>query len=344
MYARLVVQSTNTTSTLTSCIRDICRLVTSASPSTANIGSYGYDAASSVVLDATPAGWTYVGGTSASDRPSIAAGTTQTAFSSSTVFTMAIKAPMADYPTRWKYAALTQTSTASSGGYNYTGALLGCVSATSAAALTSPSVYEQSGTGSTDLLTYSCPAFTAGAVHHLIATPRGIVIVQEGAGFCGVVEMTTSDVNNFYGTAAFAAFWNPAGGTSSTTLTGPNALGNVFGVQTFDVTDPNNATYYGVYDSTVGGTTNGSNAYQNTAVRAMTQDASGMPQYMVSPVYIHNHLIGHPVQYVTGVFPMYWCKSSLGSTGDTVLIGTDEYTYFHCGANTAGYGLLMKTN
>jgi hypothetical protein len=53
---------------------------------------------------------------------------------------------------------------------------------------------------------------------------------------------------------------------------------------------------------------------------------------------------GYPVQYVTGVVPVYWCKAGLGTTGDTVNIGGDYYTYFNCGASGGTFGLLMKTS
>ena len=69
MYAKLVVG--NAAINGYRAMRDIGRLITSASPSVSLLEAYSQS--SSVIIDSTPAGWTYVGSNFAGDRPSIAA-------------------------------------------------------------------------------------------------------------------------------------------------------------------------------------------------------------------------------------------------------------------------------
>jgi len=69
VYAKLVTGSTPIYAL--NAMRDIGRLITSTAPSTANL--LAFSTTSSYIIDATPAGWTYVGSTNANDRPTICA-------------------------------------------------------------------------------------------------------------------------------------------------------------------------------------------------------------------------------------------------------------------------------
>jgi hypothetical protein len=161
-----------------------------------------------------------------------------------------------------------------------------------------------------------------------------------------VWETTTTDATTFYGQAPFIQYEHcPSSSTTASAVVGAStgATSAFVFADAFNVTDVNTSTNYGAVDITGAGARNLQNLAQTTSgARAMSIDASNNPKYQISPVWYHLHWLGHPAQYVTGVVPIYWCKANLGSTGDSVLIGTDEYTYFNCGSTT--YGVLMKTS
>jgi hypothetical protein len=340
MYAKLVVGASNVN--IYQIIRDICRLITSANPSVSNLSGQGFSTTSSAILDNTPAGWTYVGSNKATDQPTIGGGGADATFNTTTSQTWACSAPMSNNSARLKYAVFSQNTIAAAA--PNTGVMYGAQNVTALGVVTGPGTYFYSATAVAGVTTQAIPTGQAGAVLHLVATPRGIVIVREGIGCAAVLETTSTDVHEFYNIPAYVSIWNSSGGTWGINTTGATTRTDAFAVNSFGITDPNTGTYYAVHESTGAGTLNVFSIFQNGAARAMSQDVSGLPQYNISPVYLHNHLIGYPVQYISGVFPIYWCKSAIGSTGDTLMVGGVEYTFFNCGNIAAGYGLLMQTS
>lgn len=342
MYAKLVVGGTAISAV--AAIRDIGRLLVATSGNVTTSLLSTFSTSSSVILDATPAGWTYVGSTNSQDRPTIGVvGTTYTQTASSPN-NLCFSAPCLEGDTL-KYIALTVGYTTSTTD-NYI-ALTGAVSATSLGVLTNEGPRSFSG-GVTNSTTANLISMAAGTILHVIATQRGCTIIIENAGLVAVWESTMSDVNRFYNTAPFIQYAHPVSSyvnfnlnvAPASNLSSTNAFATAFAV-----TDVNTGTYYGTYDiSNTSSTTPKSNIYflcQNDITsRKNSIDSVGNPRYQITPVLYSNYLLGHPIQYVTGVVSIYWTKPSLGNTGDTVMIGTEPYTYFNCGT---GFSVIMKT-
>jgi len=342
MYAKLVVGGTAITAI--AAIRDIGRLLvaTSGNVTTSLLGSFS--TSSSVILDATPAGWTYVGSTNSQDRPTIGVvGTTYTQTASSPN-NLCFSAPCLEGNTL-KYIALTV-------GYynsilNPSFALTGAVSATSLGVLTNEGP-RSFATSTTAPSTSSLINVTAGEVLHVIATQRGCTIVSENVGLVAVWESTMSDVNRYYSTAPFIQYTHTKsqyGIFSSIVIPSSSSMGGTNAFATaFAITDVNTGTYYGTYDISSTGGSYLANVYflcqTDTTSRKNSIDSVGNPRYQITPVLYSNSLVGHPIQYVTGVVSIYWTKPSLGNTGDTVMVGTEPYTYFNCGT---GFSVIMKT-
>jgi hypothetical protein len=121
MYVKLVVGAAQIN--VQGAMRDIARLITATTPSLSLLGAFS--SASSVIVDATPAGWTYVGSNNAADQPSIAG----TAASLLTVgqVNYCFSSPMLNNSNLLKYAVLTNNTTAAAytmtnTGFNLTGA------------------------------------------------------------------------------------------------------------------------------------------------------------------------------------------------------------------------------
>lgn len=338
MYAKLVVGASN--GNIYQGIRDICRLITSAAPSISDLSGQGFSTTASAIIDPTPAGWTYVGSTKATDQPSIGSGAADATFNVTTPQYWACSAPMADYPSRLKYAVFGQNSNQSA--YSYSGTLFGAASVTALGVVTSPSYYYYSTASTPAIATNACPIMTANTTLHLVATPRGVVVVREGSGFNGVLEMSSTTANDFYNQPAFCAFSMPGMSTNLLNATGAGT-GTGSAVNALNLTNVNTGAALGAYSVNQGNLVNSFTALQNGTVRAMSQDSAGLPKYSITPVYIHNTFIGYPVQFISGIFPIYWCKSDLGSTGDTVTINGNLYTFFNCGSGS-NTGLLMATS
>lgn len=342
MYAKLVVGGTNITAI--AAIRDIGRLLvaTSGNVTTSLLGSFS--TSSSVILDATPAGWTYVGSTNSQDRPTIGVvGTTYTQ-TANTPSNLCFSAPCLEGNTL-KYIAL------SIGYYNSTVntsfALTGAVSATSLGVLTNEGP-RSFATSTAPPSTSSLVNVTAGEILHVIATQRGCTIVSENVGLTAVWESSMSDVNRYYSTAPFIQYthtksqytsFNAIVIPSSSSMTSVSSFATAFAI-----TDVNTGTYYGTYDISNTASARDTNAYFLCQVDILNRknsiDSLGNPKYQITPVLYSNYLVGHPVQYVTGVVSIYWTKPGLGNTGDTVMVGAESYTYFNCGT---GFGIIMKT-
>lgn len=351
MYAKLVVGN-SVDGNVYQCIRDICRLLTSQNPSINDLSGQGFNIAASAVLDNTPAGWTYVGSSKPTDTPTIGAGSTDAAFVA-TYYNWALSAPMQDDSSKLKYALFTQAFSGATTGTPYRSmfSLTGAEFVTANGVATNEGYRQCSGTAGTSI-SNSTLHFGIGSVIHLIANQRHITVVQEGKGMMALWETTNTDVHTFYNKAAFVTYFHPTSSVTSVNLISSTVVPNtsttlntsIAGIA-FAVTNPNNGTFYGTFDLSVSGTMNLQNFFQcSGASRANSIDSVGNPKYQISPVFVHASTIGYPVQYISGIVPIYWCRSGLGSTGDTVDIDGDSYVYFNAGASGTAYGVLLKTS
>jgi hypothetical protein len=343
MYARLVVGTTSISPILA--MRDIGRLITAESPSTDLLG--GFNASSSVILDDTPAGWTYVGSVAASDRPNIADKTAVPGYTNDTHWNLAFSAPTEEDETILKYAILNMTFR-NAGATNVQFALTGAQSVTDQGVATNegPRGISASNEGAQELssMTMRCQA---GDVIHLIANPRHLTIINENRGLSAIWETSNTDVHRFFGTAPFVQYCHALSSSLTrepivvpTTFTTSRAASILPAV--FAVTDVNAGTFFGTYDVTRGLTTNLHYFAQNhvdSRQNSITQN--GLPRYQINPVFFQAGNIGYPTQYISGVVPIFWTSATLGSTGDNVDVAGDTYTYFNCGT---GFGVIMKTD
>lgn len=349
MYAKLVVGPSNITAIRA--MRDIGRLITSDSPSTALIT--GFDAASSVILDNTPAGWTYVGGVNVNDQPSIAAvgssidTTYPHGYANDQHFNLAFSAPCLNNESRLKYAVLSIAWRGSSVNA-YTFALTAAASVTALGVATNegPRPFSNAieGIGEINPLT---PWSAANQILHVIASPRHITIIQEGRGLCAVWEASNTDVHDFYNRAPVVQYTHAQSSATTrfalgvpTAFTTTQAAGwMAIGI---GITNVNTGAFYGTYDITETATANLGNLGQaSTTYRNNSINASGSPKYQIGPVYFQIGEMGYPTQFITGVVPIYWTKGNIGSTGDTIDVNGDTYTFFNCGS---GFGVIMKTD
>lgn len=344
MYAKLVVGGTSVSAYRA--MRDIGRLLVSATPSISLLEAYS--TSSSVVIDNTPAGWSYVGSNFAGDQPTIAAigaaiNTTNGVFPN-----LAFSAPCLDGST--KYAVLTSNhfvATAATYG-TLTGAEsvsnLGVCVNEGARSYTTSTADTQS-----ERDVHSIRLGLAGAIIHVIANARHITIIEEGRGVQAVWEMSSTSVNKFYNTAPFVQY--------SHSITSNYLVGNIVvptGISTtssasilhtcFAITNPNTGITYGTYEPTLA-VVNTPSANVGYFVRVSANglqngiSETGLPLYNILPIILSNDRHGHPSQYISGIVPVYFCGAGIGSSGDTVDINGDTYYYFNSGT---GYGLLMK--
>lgn len=345
MYAKLVVGGTAVPAQLA--MRDIVRLITSSSPSTSLLG--GFSTSSSVIIDATPAGWTYVGSNNAADQPTLA-GTGATGYvTAGSQSNLVVSAPCLE-GSALKYAALSQMWLSTMSTANNYFALTSATGSTNLGVLTNEGPrYWVAGASQTTYGVYNyCQGATAGAIIHLVANPRHITIVQEGRGMAAVWEMSMTDANRFYGTAPIAQYSHgDSTNSGQSTIIIPTNSGTTARTGSImtainGITDVNTGTYYGTYDVTISSAINVGNWIQNrTDFRKNSITSTGGPAYQVSPIWLQAGPLGHPAQSITGVSPVYWTSGSIGSTGDTLIIAGDSYTYFNAGA---GFGLAMMTS
>lgn len=357
MYAKLVTPAA--ASSTWYFIRDIIRLVTSATPSTSLL--YAFNSSSSVIVDSTPAGWTYVGSNLAADQG--AAPTTSTSdyvASTTPVYLWAISAPCLE-GSALKYVTFSPASpavTAPTTANSY-------INMTAARSVTSLGVATNEGircysTSSTTFTGVSISAMlmSGGLTVHLIATPRGITLIAENMGLHGVWETSMTDPHRFYSTAPVCVWQN---GNMTGASTGKNAIlasvipqigavqnSNTFASCVMNITDVNTGTVYGPVEPitgtlSTGYVTNTENwmTAGGALMRANSITTTGTPVYQVGPIYVQPGQYGYPTMYVTGVYNAYWCKPGLGNSGDTVLVNGNYYTYFNSGVMV---GFLAQTS
>ena len=348
MYAKLVVGSSALHAVRA--MRDIGRLITSTSPSTSLLS--GFNVASSIIVDATAAGWTYVGSNNSNDRPSIAAigasadTTSPYGLTADVAYNLCFSAPAADTG-YLKYAVLNTVWQSTSATNTYF-ALTGADSATSLGVVTNegPRRFFSSAQGNGEGATVST-RLSAGDIIHLIATPRHITIINENRGISAVWETSNTDVHSFYSKPPFIQYnhcdssiftregiTSPLVQTTTRTATVMTAVFSHVNVVTGVVS--------GTRDVTQGGITNTQFLYQTAAtLRNNSMTATGIPVYQVNPVFFQDGLGGYPTQYVSGTVPIYWTASGIGTTGDSITIGSGTYIFFNCGT---GFGVAMQTS
>ena len=264
---------------------------------------------------------------------------------------MAFSAPCLNNESRLKYALLSLVwRGAPASAYSF--ALTAAQSVTSAGVATNEGPRPFAASARSIAETNSLSICSAGSyVLHLIATPRHITIIVEGgvsiSGLNAVWETTNTDVHDFYNRAPVVQYNHSTSSatarfpiitpTSYATTQSPGWMATVIGV-----TNVNNGTFYGTFDVTDGVVANlGSLAQASIYYRRNSINAVGSPRYQVSPIFFQNGTFGYPVQFVTGVVPIYWTNASIGTTGDSVSVGSDTYTFFDCGS---GFGVIMKTS
>ncbi len=368
MYAKLVVGASLISPI--AAIRDIGRLITSASPSTANLGAFS--TSSSIIVDNTPAGWTYVGGILANDQPSIAnTSMATTLLATNNSVNLCFSAPCLS-GSALKYCVLTPSNfaTVTSAPINNGFHLTGASNASSTGVVTNegPRYYllMTSGTVIVNQGSVNTPGFIStntAATIHVIANPRHLTIIAEGVGHAAIWETSITDVHTFYGIAPFLQHTMYAAGSGAgyaSVSTGPTYLGSSrptpqVSFTVFNVTNPVGGTNYGIYNFfvTAGGIdgTHGNGQWHmnslpiTTTPRNNTINSAGSPRYIVNPIFFQLGAIGYPVQFVTGVVPVYLTSSQLGNTGDTVDVNGTSYTFFNVYSvnNGTNYGLLMTT-
>lgn len=354
MYVKLVTPATASASWYF--IRDIVRMLTAATPSTSLLTAF--NSATSVVIDATPAGWTYVGGTLAADQGAAPSTSVSDYVSGGTVNLWAISAPCLEGSTL-KYATLSTAlpNTAPSTTNQYIN-LTAARSVTSAGVCTNEGIRCIGGTATATGVAFSSMLMSGGLTVHLIATPRGITLVAENMGMHGVWETSMTDPHRFYSTAPVCVWQN---GNMTGASTGKNAIlatvtpqtgavqsSNTFASCVMNITDVNTGTVYGPVEPisgllSTGYITNSENWMTSGGanMRANSITTTGTPAYQVGPIYVQPGQYGYPTMYVTGVYNAYWCKPGLGNSGDTVLINGNYYTYFNSGVMV---GFLAQTS
>jgi len=352
MYVKLVASTslTGVSIPISSVLKDVARMVTSSSPSLSLLTAFSQSA--SVLVDATPAGWSYVGSNIIADQGSISAGAGPL-LSVSAAPIYCLSAPCAN-SSLLKYANLSQSSvvTSPTDGTSNGFVLTGSSSSSSNGVVTNegPKYVTSNNNYLVNLSNYNFNPI-AGAVFHLIASQRHITLIQEGRGIMGVWETSNTDAHTYYNVAPFIQFSHANTGTLSdilSNITVPTSSSSAvlvtgsFSATAFNTT--NVAT--GILTGTVS-VANIASGYNVTSLatasntwKVSTINSVGSPKYLMSPVFFQDGARGYPTQFITGVVPIYWVKAGLGNTGDTVNVNGTDYTYFNSGA---GFGVIMAT-
>jgi len=356
MYAKLIVGGT--VYTHFAYMRDIVKLVTSETPTLNDVSAFSNT--SSVLVDATPAGWTLVGSTNVNDRITIPPSrTTLPAVASNT--NLIISAPCIDEVLPSKYAV-----------FSTAGGTLNSIAFTLAAASNATNAGVT--TNESTRLVDNANPYTShnrhlyantGSVFHVFSNPRHITVVVENKGLMGVWEASATDLNYFYNTAPQINYSHPyttdtqklyystgiiAGQPLSTgtisIATGTSVSGN-HSHSVVKITDPNTANVYSSIDLT-DSYYDGTNApYPRRNIGSMlinvsnkfnnTLNQSGQLRYLISPIYFSVDQYGYATQFVSGISPIYFAKNGIGLSGDTVTINNNQYYYIDCG----NYGLMV---
>jgi hypothetical protein len=181
---------------------------------------------------------------------------------------------------------------------------------------------------------------------HLIATPRMLLLYKEDAKFNAIFEFSASEAHQFYNVPAFAQYMissstlysatASAGSLGGQTLTGTSGVGNIICLETFNWTDPNTTTNYGVLSfggpDAAGSTLAqglGHQPYMWPTGLTTTIAANGATRNTVKPMMIQGFSYGMPTCWITGISDIWMTRGSAGTTGDTMTINGSTYTYFN---------------
>ena len=357
MYAKLAVGNVNISAM--NAMRDIGRLITSTAPSTANLLAFSTSA--SIIVDATPAGWTYVGSTNANDRPTICA--TNTNWQDNVQSNLCFSAPTSANASVLKYCALTIEKISYSANTTIGNTLFtitGAQSANATGVLTNEGFRQWGNDSNPGGYSYGLST-SANKIFHVIANQRHLTIIIDGTGFQGIWETSQTDLHTFQNIAPFiqvgqtkgsSALANTGGYTQSGYISPQQINGGVGNTGTwivFNITDPNTGTNYGTYDVSESSYFNNGWSCMNDghlvptiseSIHQNSLSSVGAPTYIIEPIYFNVSRRGYPTQFVTGICPIYYCSPKMGNSGDTVNVLGDTYTFF----NAAITGLLLKTS
>ncbi len=348
MYAKLVTGGSTVIPSLL--IRDIVALCTSADPSIDDLSGSGFSTSSSVVVDNTPAGWTYVYSTL--DLGTLGSGSTP----GGSYDWWAMKSPCLAPAGKEKFVLL---NTIYNDTTTYGGIWLSGASNVVNTTLTNRGTYGYTTTtgGATTLIgeLYNAFSTVANQTFHLIATPRFVILMKEGVKYHAVFEHSASELHEFYDIAPFCQL-NMGSTTQSGGVTGPGTLGgaqaggttgsgnaNVFEI--FNYTDPGTNINYGVL-SFGGPGSGGINAADSLALQPFiwpsrmttTLSSSGASRNIVKPMLFHGFSYGLPTCWITGVSDVWFTRGSAGTTGDTMTINGVTYTYFNAISSSQASG------
>ena len=372
MYAKLVTSSNTSPSLLA---RDVIRLCTSNSPSTADLG--GFSNSSSSIIDATPAGWTYVWSTVDSGTlatVAAAAAVTPTSPADWWGISAPCLGPLAANGTL-KYVKLTTgavTGVANSQATNtvFGFSLSGATNIASGNTVTNEGWRKQSN-NSAGGAALSITQVAGIGTFHLIATPRHITIIEEGTMFTGVWETAITDVHTFYSSTAapfvqvnldntstgismLTAYYDVVYSASTQAASVSSTLSHGWNYNLFGITVPSTGTYYGTLSMGAPDDWSHSTANTNLSLQPFlfplgklgSTNSSGVTRNLITPLFINGQAIGHPTIDISSICNIYATKAGIATTGDTVDINGTTYTYFNSGTidSPRGVGLLMLTS
>lgn len=369
MYAKLVTSSNTQVALL---MRDIVRLCTSQNPNVANLE--GFSQTSSVIVDTTPAGWTYKVGSECFLANSVpiqvkytSANTTGPAIGAAvnTANVMeqhTMSAPcLAPLDGVLKYVALTSYSNCAVSNGNF------ALFFVTGSANVNTSTGVQTGESYRPYHSLSggpyASAFSTvvGNTYHLIATTRHITLICQNRGVSAVWETSQSEADVFYNSTPAVSYLytnvsssSPVTSGAFTTTPTATSSGDSSAAQVFNHTIPST----GVYAATRAispinpfmfihqtGTNTSSITGPGTA-RLTGINSTGLTRHFVTPLLFQSFEIGIPIKFVTGVVPIYMLKGGTGTTGDTVTINGVDYTYFDVittpstGSQALGFAML----
>lgn len=371
MYAKLVTSSNTSPSLLA---RDVIRLCTSNSPSTADLG--GFSNSSSSIIDATPAGWTYVWSTVDSGTlatVAAAAAVTPTSHADWWGISAPCLGPLEANGTL-KYVKLTTggggvaNSQATNTVYGFS--LSGATNIASGNTVTNEGWRKQSNNSAGGAV-YSTTQVAGIGTFHLIATPRHITIIEEGIMFTGVWETAITDVHTFYSNTAApfvqvnldnssnnivvgSAYYDSVYSVSTQAVSTSSSVSHGWNYNLFGITIPSTGTYYGTLSMGAPTEWLPGTATTNLSIQPYlfplgklgSTNSSGVTRNLITPLFINGQAIGHPTIDISSICNIYATRAGIATTGDTVDINGTTYTYFNSGAlaSQRGVGLLMLTS
>lgn len=338
MYARLVL---STSSLPSNCIRDIIRLCTSDSPSLSDLSGNAFSNTSSVIIDSTPAGWEYV--TSSQDGITLA---TSGLANNHSWWSMKSDCIAPAGTEKFAVFTITFTDIGSTAGVFF---LSGATDVDTVNTTTINRGSRLRTTTSTSAITVGGdlhPGFNCASIQtfHLIATPRFIILYKENSKMNALFEHSTTGIHDFYNAAPFLQYYITAGPANGSAI-GPGLLGGqdittdrsgYAHIEIFNFTEPSTATNYGVFS--LGGMNAGADTKTASIanlpylwpVRMSTTFASnGATRNIVKPIMFTAFSYGLPTCFITGICDVWMTRGGAGTTGDTMTINGDTYTYFN---------------